>query len=142
MEEWRDVIGYEGIYQVSSYGNVRSLDRVIIRKNGHPMTIKGRLLSDCEDSQTYGNIHLYKDGVRKREYVHRLVAQAFLPNPDNLPCVDHVNGDKKDNRASNLRWVSFYENSENRPSYRQALDKIKELEQRIVELEEMLDEFK
>lgn len=97
LEFWKDIEGYEGLYQVSNVGQVKSLKRNKILKSGK--TKKG-----------YLQISLYKDGKRKLFLIHRLVAAAFLPNEEELPQVDHVNGNKTDNRASNLQWISHVEN--------------------------------
>ena len=97
-EIWRDVRGYEGLYQVSNFGRVRSFHNSGMRILS-PSKVKGYL---C--------INLFKDNKAKNFKVHRLVAQAFLPNPDNLPQVDHINTDKTDNRVENLQWVTGSEN--------------------------------
>ena len=98
-EEWRDVRGYEGLYQVSNFGRVKSF------YHNTPKIIYQSL-----HSMGYWRVCLVKNGKRKDVSVHRLVAQAFLPNPDNKPQVDHLNGDKRDNRVENLEWVTRKEN--------------------------------
>jgi hypothetical protein len=101
-EEWKDVLGYEGLYQVSSLGNVRRNNK--IRKlNGY----------------RYYRMDLYKDTICKVYLVHRLVALAFIPNPDNKPEVDHINKNRIDNRIENLRWVTSKENKETAIKHRQ-----------------------
>lgn len=102
-EVWRDVVGYEGRYQVSNYGNVKS---IIFSKNGKEFSLS--LLN----GKDYLLVKLYKDGKGSMQRVHRLVAEAFIDNPDNLPVVNHKNWDKHDNRAENLEWCSYsYNNS-------------------------------
>ena len=93
METWKDIQGYEGHYQISDMGNVRSLKS---NKN----------LKPAIDKDGYLLVGLWKDNKKKTFKVHRLVAQAFIPNPGNKPTVDHINTIKNDNRASNLRWLT------------------------------------
>ena len=92
-EIWLPVVGFEGLYEVSNKGRVRSLFKG-----------KNRILSMF--AGTYYNVNLNKRGVHSRSDVHRLVAKAFIPNPDNLPEVNHKNEDKLDNRVENLEWVT------------------------------------
>ena len=116
MEEiWKPVIGYEGIYEVSSLGQVRSLDRYSRAHNNNGTIcrnrIKGRIMRGSYDQDGYLDVCLYdSEGHDKYFRVHRLVAEAFLPNPDNLPQVDHINCIKDDNRVDNLAWVTCKEN--------------------------------
>lgn len=104
-EEWRDVVGYEGSYMVSNLGRVKSLDRTISfgksKKN-----IKGTILSLCLCCGYY-QISLNKNGVRTKTRVHRIVAEAFIPNPNNYPIINHINEIKTDNRVENLEWCDY-----------------------------------
>ena len=102
-EEWRDVVGYEGLYQVSSEGRVKSLKRKGCKSE--------RILKPIDDGRGYLRVDLYAGGKRKRFKVHRLVCQAFHENPGNKPQVNHINENKTDNRASNLEWATARENS-------------------------------
>lgn len=102
-EEWRDVIGYESNYQVSSFGQVRSKPR---------QKRPGRILKPNE--QRYLCVSLSQNNAIRTRTVHSLVAEAFLPNPDNLPEIDHVDRNKHNNVVSNLRWVSKSQNQQNR----------------------------
>lgn len=108
-EEWRDIAGYEGYYQVSDMGRVRSLTRTFKRLDGSTATYKGRIIVPV--GRPYLHTTVSKNNKVERIRIHRLVAQTFIPNPDNLKCVDHINGIKTDNRAANLRWCTHAENS-------------------------------
>lgn len=106
-EEWRPVKGYEGFYEVSNKGNVRSLDR----KSGRYVR-KGRWLRPflVPDENGYKHVCLSAYGVREQKAVHRLVAEAFVRNPDNKPQVNHIDENKLNNTADNLEWVTQQEN--------------------------------
>ena len=91
MEEWKNVIGYEGLYEVSNKGNVRNVRRNTLLK-----------LSKTNDG--YIQVHLYKNGIRTGFKVHRLVAEGFLPNPNNLPEVNHKDENPINNSVNNLEW--------------------------------------
>ena len=106
IEEWRPVVGYEGLYEVSNTGRVRSVDRYI--KNGHSSyrLHKGKVISLLKGEYGYIQVNLYYNGKNYKKYVHRLVAQAFIPNPDNLPQINHKDEDKTNNRVDNLEWCT------------------------------------
>lgn len=110
-EEWRDVSGHMGYYQISNLGRVRSLDRCIHGRWG-PQPLKGRVMKPFPSPAGYLGVALQKEGNKKYCVVARLVALAFIPNPDNLPEVDHINEEKTDNRAANLQWITQQENVE------------------------------
>lgn len=97
-EIWRDIVGYEG-YQVSNCGRVRSF------KSGEP-----RILKPIDNGGSYLIVNLYRDGKGKIQLVHRLVAAAFIPNPESKSEINHINGIKNDNRAENLEWSTHSEN--------------------------------
>lgn len=109
MENWKDIQTFEGCFQVSDRGNVRSLDRFAGGKR--PRMIKGKLISLIRHPRGYRMVGLNDNGKEFHLMVHRLVANAFVDNPDNKPCVNHIDGDKTNNIASNLEWVSYKENS-------------------------------
>lgn len=114
-EEWRPVVGYEGYYEVSNMGRVRSITiDAVYRRNGLEYTRKrrGRILKQQNASNGYLQVHLSKDGEHKIYRVRRIVANAFIDNPDNLPEVNHKDENKKNNRVANLEWCTHsYNNS-------------------------------
>ncbi len=125
MEEiWKDVVGYEGYYQVSNLGRVRSLDR--IASNGRK--IKGKILSTKVNTPPYyPRVSLSVNGKMKLVQVHRLVAQAFVynPDPEHKTQVGHKDESRTNNRADNLEWVTPKENS-NMPLHRERVSKANE----------------
>lgn len=114
-EVWKDIQGYEGLYQVSNFGRVKSLGRFVI----NPLVPKGyswhpeSILKQYKLSCGYLNVILCKNGKGTLLKVHRLVAIAFIPNPKNKPHIDHINTIKTDNNINNLRWVTAKENLKN-----------------------------
>lgn len=109
-EQWKDISGYEGLYQVSKDGQVKSLCRLAYRKDGRFNKYQERILSQSRHPKGYLTVSLTKDGKSKNRFVHRLVAMAFIQNPNHLPQVNHINEDKTDNRICNLEWVSCSDN--------------------------------
>lgn len=104
MEIWKDVVGYEGYYEVSNLGNVRSVTRVK----------KGKQLKPIERRHGYLAVQLHGKGGNERGFkafsIHRLVAEAFISNPNNYPEVNHIDEDKSNNRVDNLEWVTHKQN--------------------------------
>ena len=113
MEEWRDIEGYEGLYQVSNEGRVKSLERSYTERNGRKAThtLKERILRPSKNSKKYCSVMLSKNGSEKRYLVHRLVAQAFVPNPNDYPAVNHKDENPKNNKVENLEWCTYEYNS-------------------------------
>ena len=106
-EEWRDVKDYKGLYQVSNMGRVKSLKRIVWDSvRGYYKTVHERILKGKKSSTGYLQVHLYQDGKGKWCYVHRLVAEAFIPNPDNLPQINHISEDKENNHVDNLEYCT------------------------------------
>lgn len=107
-EIWKDVIGYEGLYQISNLGNIKSLDRVLKNRWGNYIR-KGAVMA-LNMCNRYAAINLFVNWKFKHCKIHRLVAIAFIPNHENKPEVNHINGNRYDNRAENLEWVTTSEN--------------------------------
>ena len=101
-EIWRDIAGYEGYYQVSNTGNVRSVDRIV--EDGR--SFKGRILKPSYDRRKYKIVILSRGGKLKCFKFHRLVALSFLENPDNLPQINHKDENKENNNVENLEWCT------------------------------------
>ena len=104
-EIWKAVVGYEGLYEVSNYGRVRSLIKKTRIRN------KDGLMKFKYDTQGYYRVNLTKNGKPKTELVSRIVAKAFIPNPDNLPQVGHEDDNRNNNSVSNLYWTDALENN-------------------------------
>lgn len=110
-EEWRDVVGFEGFYKVSNLGRVRSVERV---QNGRKKN--GYIIRPSHDACGYEMLELRNGTFKKRLSVHRIVAKAFIPNPDNLPQVNHIDEVRDHNSADNLEWctIEYNQNYGNR----------------------------
>ena len=110
QETWKDVVSYEGLYQVSNLGRIRSLDRKVRNKNGFAIK-KGKIIKDVSFSDhKYRKVNLWKNNMGENKLVHRLVAEAFVPNPNNLPEVNHKDENPENNCADNLEWCEHVYN--------------------------------
>lgn len=114
MEEWKNIDGYEGLYQISNLGRIKSLSRCVFVSNpkftGYRHT-KEKILKSGKGKNGYFSVILRKDNTNHQKYVHRLVAQAFIPNPDNLPEVNHKDENSENNHVDNLEWCNHRYNS-------------------------------
>lgn len=111
METWKDITGYEGLYQVSNYGRVRSLDRTVVNKHGKIQSFKGKILSQGNNGKNYMHVNLWEDGKSKQYYVHRLVAETFIGYIPEGYAVNHLDFDTTNNELSNLEIVTYSENN-------------------------------
>ena len=114
VEVWKPIMGYEGLYEVSNLGRVKSFAK---DKNG-------KIMSPCDNSKGYKYVTLGR-GSKHKYYIHRLVALHFIPNPENKPEIDHINGNPSDNRVENLRWATKLENMNNPITNKRMSDKKK-----------------
>ena len=109
MEEWKDIPGYEGLYQASTEGRIRSLPKPSRIRRGNkivPFTYPGKIISVSQTKKGYLMTALFKEGKLKSYTIHRLIANTFIPNPENLPQINHKNEIKNDNRVCNLEWCT------------------------------------
>ena len=111
-EEWRDVVGYEGLYQVSNLGRILCCEKVTTTN----ILLRSKIKKCAIRTNGYLGTTLYDASTNRRKQVsiHRLVAEAFIPNPDNKPCVDHIDTNRTNNTKENLRWCTYKENSNNK----------------------------
>ena len=111
MESWKDVKGYEGFYQVSNKGQVKSLERLTEAKPGVLRKVSKRILKPGINSSGYYSVVLCRNGKRKSVTVHRIVAEAFIPKKAKKKDINHIDGNKRNNDSFNLEWCTESENS-------------------------------
>jgi hypothetical protein len=109
MEIWKDVIGFEDFYQISDYGRIKCKEQIIEYSDGHKEVKRAKILHGTI-RHGYHHVDIKQNGERYFLAVHRLVAEVFIPNPDNKPHVNHIDGDRLNNIPSNLEWVTPSEN--------------------------------
>ena len=107
---WKNIKNFEGLYQVSTDGEIRSLDRTVKTKKGS-RTYKGKTLKPSVGTNGYYGVRLSKCGLKKSFEIHKVVAETFLVKPDKTFEVDHINGNKLDNRLENLQYLSHFDNA-------------------------------
>jgi len=112
-EQWKAIEDFEGLYEISNYGNVKSLDRLVTVHGGGKRFDKERILKPHRQKNGHMLIVLHKNGMKYPRLVHRLVASAFIPNPQNKPVVDHIDTNPANNSVENLRWATVQENCMN-----------------------------
>lgn len=109
-EVWKDIPQYEGLYQISSIGRVKSLKRSINRKNNRLLNLREKYLSLKIDEHGYVKVQLWKDNKGKNIRAHRLVALCFIDNPNHFLEVNHIDGNKTNNNYNNLEWCDYHHN--------------------------------
>ena len=112
-EVWKDVVGYEGLYQVSNYGRLKSLTRRCRIPSNKFISVPCERILVSDIINGYCKIHICKNGKAHKTSIHRLEMLAFVPNVDNKPCIDHIDGNRENNCLYNLRWCTVKENMNN-----------------------------
>lgn len=126
-EVWKPVVGLEDYYEVSNFGRVRAIERIISVGNGNRV-VKPKIKNTYISKVGYPSVTLCVNKNSRCYSIHRLVAMAFIPNPENKPCIDHINTIKTDNRIENLRWCTHKENSNNEITLKRVIEKSKSKE--------------
>lgn len=103
---FKPIKGFENMYEISNYGTIKSVERNIVCKDGQIKPVKSRELRQTDNGTGYKFVYLWKHNKQHRYYVHRLVAEIFIPNPDNLSEINHIDNNKSNNHVSNLEWCN------------------------------------
>lgn len=140
-EEWRDIVGFEGYFQISNMGNIRSLDRYIEYKNGKKILRKGKNIRPVKCSNGYYEAQMSRDGKRTVMLLHRAVAQAFIPNPNNLPEVNHKDENIANNCVDNLEWCTSKYNANYGTRNQRNFEKVNKKQQKPVNQLTLSGEF-
>lgn len=130
QEHWVPIPNYEGYYEISSLANIRSIKRSVPTKSGYLKPEKERIITQRISNKGYLTVTLSKNGQSNTRQVHRLLAQAFIPNPENKATVNHVDGNKLNNSLDNLEWASYSENAIH--AYKTGLYKSNERKRRLI----------
>lgn len=121
-EIWKPIHGYDGIYEISNFGKVKRVARLLVNKNGHSRRIEEKQVAICVHKQGHHVVRLWKENKTRLFTLYRLMAIAFIPNPENKREVNHINGDRKSYPVlSNLEWVTASENMKH--AYKNGLSK-------------------
>lgn len=109
-EIWKDIPGYEGLYQVSNFGTIKSMKRMVKHSLNSNRICKEKIILPKLSNTGYYRVHLNKNGIQKKLLIHRIIAIAFIQNPLNKPCVNHIDGNPTNNNILNLEWCTYSEN--------------------------------
>ena len=111
MEEWKEIKGFEGMYAVSNLGNVKRLERYKRCGAKGQTLLEEQMVKSYKNFRGYYRVYLSVDGKNYPRFVHKLVAEAFVPNDEKKPQINHIDGNKENNNANNLEWVTNQENN-------------------------------